>query len=128
MLCVQSSLFQRTLMELPKFLQEFTFASQPVCYLWGTRIKKKPFVILTDYDILCITAGPFHCDKEAFLLCHSTLLYQREFPHSATQSLHPLTLIMRSYQFYHSIGIFNLMKNLNVLPFFREAFRRYFHY
>lgn len=45
-----------------------------VCYLWGKRKKKKPFVILTDYDFLCITAGQFQCDKEAFLLCHSTLL------------------------------------------------------
>lgn len=73
-------------------------------------------------------SGQFHSDKEVFLLCHSTLLYQREFPHGATQSLLPLTLITRSYQFYHSIGIFNLMKNLNVLSFFREAFRCYFLY
>lgn len=101
---------------------------QPQSSTYGGKGKKKPFVILSDYDILCITAGQFHSDKEAFLLCHSTLLYQREFPHGATQFLLPLTLLMRYYQFYHSIGIFNLMKNLNVLPFFREAFRCYFHY
>lgn len=61
-------------MELPKFLQELTSASPPQSAAYGEKGEKKPFVILTDYDFLSIPAGQFQCDKEAFLLCHSTLL------------------------------------------------------
>lgn len=107
-------LFQRTLIELPSFYRN-SYLQVNLSTCVGKGKKKKN---LCNLDRLWHSL--YHCwtislGQRAFLLCHSTLLYQREFPHGVTHSLLLLTLITRSYQFYHSIEIFNLMKNLNAV-------------
>lgn len=56
-------LFQWTLIELPSFYRN-SYLQVNLSTCVGKGKKKKTFAILIDYDILCITAGQFHSDKE----------------------------------------------------------------